>query len=226
MISPSKLSSPGLRRHDLVHVSPRAWRTLVQTRDDLAQDPLVCSWVDRGWPLIARRPEPGEMGGEPLGLPLPPALGKRRIAVLMRPDDIVSTAPAPELRAAIGIAPASWKPSLAQIVDFAAGHGIVARIYGSLAWRTLTGLDYLTETSDLDLLLPFTRVSDLVRLTASLMAIEAAAPMRLDGELVRGDGAAVNWRELHAGEGEVLVKRRSEAILVRTGEFLDPGAPR
>ena len=42
--------------------------------------------------------------------------------------------------------------------------------------------------------------------TADLAAIEAAAPMRLDGELVRDDGAAVNWREFHAGAREILVK--------------------
>ena len=30
--------------------------------------------------------------------------------------------------------------------------------------------------------------------------------MRLDGELVRDDGAAVNWREFHAGAREILVK--------------------
>jgi phosphoribosyl-dephospho-CoA transferase len=37
-------------------------------------------------------------------------------------------------------------------------------------------------------------------------ASETDAPMRLDGELMREDGAAVNWREFHAGAGEVLVK--------------------
>jgi phosphoribosyl-dephospho-CoA transferase len=37
-------------------------------------------------------------------------------------------------------------------------------------------------------------------------AIEAEAPMRLDGELMRDDGAAVNWREFYSGAGEVLVK--------------------
>jgi phosphoribosyl-dephospho-CoA transferase len=141
----------------------------------------------------------------------------------MRPDDIVATAPPPRLSAAIEVAPASWRPSLEQIVDLTAAHGLVARVYGSLAWRMLTGLDYLTARSDLDLLLPFPASCDLGRLSAELAAIEAAAPMRLDGELVRDDGAAVNWRELHAGAAEVLVKRRGDAVLLRTAEFTSQG---
>jgi phosphoribosyl-dephospho-CoA transferase len=79
-------------------------------------------------------------------------------------------------------------------------------VFGSLAWRTLTGLDYLTGRSDLDLLLDVRRETDLDRLAADVAAIEADAPMRLDGELMRDDGAAVNWREFHSGAGEVLVK--------------------
>ena len=34
----------------------------------------------------------------------------------------------------------------------------------------------------------------------------------LDGELMRDDGAAVNWREFHAGAGEVLVKSRLDRL--------------
>jgi phosphoribosyl-dephospho-CoA transferase len=94
-----------------------------------------------------------------------------------------------------------------------------ARIFGSLAWCMLTGLDYLTDGSDLDLLLPVSRGTDLVRLTAELAAIEAVAPMRLDGELVRDDGAGVNWRELHAGVGEVLLKT-SSGVTLQKANFL------
>jgi phosphoribosyl-dephospho-CoA transferase len=75
-----------------------------------------------------------------------------------------------------------------------------------LAWRALTGLDYLTDRSDLDLLLDVGGDTDLDRLVSDMAAIETDAPMRLDGELMREDGAAVNWREFHAGAGEILVK--------------------
>src|SRR5258705_13058218 len=71
------------RCHDVIFVSPVAWRSLLKTRDDLAGEPLVIEWVDRGWPLVARRTLPGEADGLPLGLPLPLFAGKRRLWVLI-----------------------------------------------------------------------------------------------------------------------------------------------
>ena len=209
-----------LRRHDLIFVSPVAWRSLLQTRDDLTGEPLIVDWADRGWPLVARRAMPCERDGVALGLPLPPFAGKRRISLLMQPEDIVSTALPLELRAAISVAPEPWQQTLKDIAGLASRQGVEARIFGSLAWRILTGLDYLTAGSDLDVLLQFSGKRDLARLTGDLAAIEAAAPMRLDGELVREDGASVNWRELHAGEREVLVKTTDGVTLLDANHFL------
>jgi phosphoribosyl-dephospho-CoA transferase len=98
-------------------------------------------------------------------------------------------------------------------------------VFGSLAWRALTGLDYLTGRSDLDLLLHVHRDTDLLRLAADLALIEALAPMRLDGEFVRGDGAAVNWREFHAGAREILVKTVGGVALLDTTQFLSGTMP-
>ena len=67
-----------------------------------------------------------------------------------------------------------------------------------------------------------------------LVPPEAAAsirpPMRIDGEVVRADGAGVNWRELWSGTREVLVKsaagvaRRSGGILRRGDDARDGSA--
>jgi phosphoribosyl-dephospho-CoA transferase len=138
----------------------------------------------------------------------------------MQPDDIVSTAPPLELSATINTAAESWRDTLDQVADLASRHGLEARVFGSLAWQTLTGLTYLTASSDLDLLLPIRRSSDLAQLTTDLAAIEAAAPMRLDGELVRDDGVGVNWREIHACAREVLVKSTGDVALLDTNLFL------
>jgi phosphoribosyl-dephospho-CoA transferase len=209
-----------LRRHDLVFVSPGAWRSLVNDRADLAGEPLVAGWADRGWPLIARRALAGEADGLALGLPLPPSLGKRRLSVLLQPDDVIATAPPPLLSAAIDVAPPTWRRTLERLVELAARHGVEARVFGSLAWHLLTALDYLTARSDLDILLSFARAGDLARLAADLATIEAAAPMRLDGELVRDDGAGVNWREIHARVSEVLVKTIGGIALLDGNRFL------
>ena len=96
-------------------------------------------------------------------------------------------------------------------------------MFGSLAWQALTGLEYLHSRSDLDLLLLVDQAVDIRGLSARLAAIEAEAPMRLDGEVIRNDGAAVNWREFLAGAQEVLVKTISGVALIKTEVFLAGG---
>ena len=223
MASPSRPDDPPVRRHDLVAVGAAGWRSLLAARDDLAAEPLVVRWADHGWPLVGRRAGRGERHGVALGLPLPPAAGKRRLAVLVRPQDIVSTEPPPALRAVVRAAPRAWWQTLERLDGLAARHALQARVFGSLAWQAITGLDYLTERSDLDLLIAVRQGTDLASLAADLAAIEAAAPMRLDGELVRGDGAAVNWREFRAGPRDVLVKTVRGVALIETSLFLRGG---
>ncbi|UXN58477.1 malonate decarboxylase holo-[acyl-carrier-protein] synthase [Phyllobacterium zundukense] len=193
---------------------------MLETRRELAADPLVAHWVEKGWPLIGRRAVPGEARGIPLGLPLPPSAGKRRLSFVLQPEEIVSTAPPPALGLVVSAAPRAWRCILERVVAVASQHSLEPRVFGSLAWRALTGLPYVTDTSDLDLLLHIHRSTDILRLVADLAAIQAAAPMRLDGELVREDGAAVNWRELSGGARAVLVKTHDEIALRDAGSFL------
>jgi len=193
---------------------------MLAARDDLAADPLVARWSAEGWPAIRRRAMPGEPSGLALGLPLPPSAGKRRLSFLLTTDDVVSIARPPLLDSAYGSAPCAWRPILYRLGELALRHSVEARVFGSLAWRTLTGLEYLTSRSDLDLLLDVDRDTDLDRLAADVAAIEAAAPMRLDGELMRDDGAAVNWREFHAGAHEVLVKHIDGVGLFGREQFI------
>ncbi|WP_442580886.1 malonate decarboxylase holo-[acyl-carrier-protein] synthase [Mesorhizobium sp. ASY16-5R] len=225
MSSHFKPAEPPMRRHDLIFVNQAAWRSMLATRRDLAANPLVALWADKGWPLVLRRAMPGEGHGVPLGLPLPPSAGKKRLSFLVRPEDVVSAAPPPALQQAARSAPRAWWPTLDGLDDLASRHAAEARVFGSLAWQALTGLDYLTERSDLDLLLQVHRATDLRRLTAGMARIERAAPMRLDGELVRYDGAAVNWREFHAGAQEILVKTASDVALLDARLFLPERIP-
>jgi phosphoribosyl-dephospho-CoA transferase len=222
--SPCKPSNRPAERHDLVYVSPQGWRATLAARLDLADDSLVARWSDEGWPMIRRRATLGEPTGVAVGLPLPPSAGKKRLSFLLQPDDIISIARPPLLNCASGSAPHAWRPTLDRLGELAVRHSVEARVFGSLAWRTLTGLDYLTDRSDLDLLLDVRRETDLDRLAADLAAIEADAPMRLDGELMRDDGTAVNWRELHAGAAEVLVKSLTGAGLLDRGLFISGGS--
>jgi phosphoribosyl-dephospho-CoA transferase len=201
-------------------VSPTAWRSFLETRDELADDPLVDGWINRGWPLIARRLAADEGHGVPLGLPLPPSAGKRRIGVLVDPAGIRSIARPPLLSAAFRVAPAAWKPTLRALNHVATRLGVEARVFGSLAWCLLTGLNYLSVSSDLDFILSLPRPRDFPELMIELDSIDSAAPMRLDGEIVRDDGAGVHWRELHSGARDVLAKTVGKPTLLNSAEFI------
>lgn len=223
MISPSSRGDRPIRRHDLVFVSPQGWRTLTIVPRDLEDERLVSLWADSDWPLVARRPTPGDGDGIALGLPSPPSTGKRRLAFVVPPAEVVSVAPPPALRAAAAAAPAEWQPVLERIEGLAKRHGVTVQVFGSLAWQSLTGQSYLTGNSDIDLLFVVEQGANLHRLAADLAAAEADAPMRLDGEFVRADGAAVNWREFHDGAGDLLVKALRGVSLLRADLFW-PGA--
>ncbi|WP_038762003.1 malonate decarboxylase holo-[acyl-carrier-protein] synthase, partial [Burkholderia pseudomallei] len=49
--------------------------------------------------------------------------------------------------------PPAWRPTLARLRALADAHRVDCRVFGSLAWQTLTGLRYLSDESDLDVLL-------------------------------------------------------------------------
>lgn len=215
-----------MRRHDLIFVSPTAWwRSLLESRSDLAADPLVGPWIDRGWPLIGRRAMPSEEHGIALGLPLPPFAGKRRLSFVMRPEDILSTSSPLTLNSVRSAALPAWRSTLERLGELASRYSIEARVFGSLAWQALTGLDYLSDRSDLDLLLYVDRETDLRCLAADIADIEATAPMRIDGEFIRYDGAAVNWREFHVGGRDILVKTIDRVAVLDRSFFLLGVAP-
>ncbi|MCJ2080836.1 malonate decarboxylase holo-[acyl-carrier-protein] synthase [Methylobacterium sp. J-090] len=200
-------------RHHMVRVDPASWRAHLAGRPDLEGLPLVADWAVRGWPLVVRRPTGGE-SGIPLGLPLPPAEGKRRLSFLMEPSAILSTAPPPRLAAAASAAAAAWQPTLRRLVDL----DPETRTFGSLAWQHLTGLTYLSPTSDIDLLWHLDGSAE--RLLAGLAAIDRDAPMRIDGECLGAGGMAVQWRELAEGTPEIMVKDARGVALMPRADFL------
>jgi phosphoribosyl-dephospho-CoA transferase len=192
-----------VERHRLVYLDPARWDEILATHPSLRAIPVVVHWVAAGHPLIARRRVCEDMAGlVPLGLPLPPSLGKQRLAITVPPDTILSDAPPPLLAEAKRTAPTAWQETIAALVALAPE----TRCFGSLAWAYLTGLSYLSETSDLDLVWQASIASDAARLAAALVRIDAEAPMRLDGEIVTPTGLAVQWRESASDAPEMLVK--------------------
>ncbi|MEG3175428.1 malonate decarboxylase holo-[acyl-carrier-protein] synthase [Sphingomonas sp. RB3P16] len=205
-----------LDRHRLVYLDAAHWPDILAAHLVWDKVPEIVDWIAAGRPLIARRPLCDDGAGlVPLGLPLPPSLGKQRLAFAVPPAAILSDGPPPLLVDAAAHAPAEWQSAIAEIV--ALDHA--TRCFGSLAWAYLTGLSYLSATSDLDLLWEVADARAAARL-APIAQIDAAAPMRLDGEFVTPAGLAIQWREWGAGGPELLVKAMDgHRIIARAAVF-------
>jgi phosphoribosyl-dephospho-CoA transferase len=201
-------TDPRLKRHQLVFVSPPAWDRLLASHQSLAKLWLK-EWADHHWPLIVRRMSPGDTGEVPVGLPLPPSAAKLRIALQVYYADIELVAPLPSVSDVIGVAPRNWRPSLRRLLELEQRYQVRCGVFGSLAWQRLTGLGYLGPDSDLDVVWTLPHRTQITEFLTHVAEIDARAPMRIDGELTREDGAAVNWRELHAGASEIALKSMS-----------------
>jgi phosphoribosyl-dephospho-CoA transferase len=189
------LSSPW-RRHDLVHVAPDVWASALAFRPPLADLPLLGEWADRGWPVIVRRRcEADDRHLVPVGVPLPPAAGKRRVALLIPPHGVLQRSLPPSLHATAKVADPGWRSTIDALVAVGARSGVEPGAYGSLLWQHLTGVAYLSPHSDLDVLWPIPANFDVHSLVRSIADIQHDAPLRIDGEIVFPDGSAVNWRE-------------------------------
>ncbi|MCP3471572.1 malonate decarboxylase holo-[acyl-carrier-protein] synthase [Bradyrhizobium sp. CCGUVB1N3] len=211
-----------LERHTMVKASAAGWTAAMNRYPGLAGEPTIEGWARAGRPLIVRRPTCSDTAGMiPLGLPLPPSHGKRRIAVSLAAADIVASAPPPLLADAAAAAPARWRDTIGLLLDLLPE----TRTFGSLAWQHLTGLAYLSDGSDLDLLWPLSSAKQARTLPSEIARIANQAPMRLDGEIV-GHAGGVQWRELTgADEDEILVKEPAGVESTTRAAFLSVRVP-
>lgn len=218
-----------MRRHDLLQVDAATWQAMLDERPELTDLPLVAGWASHGWPVIVRRPTASDTAGRvPTALPLPPCHGKRRVSFSISSGSGVAARPAVLLREAARTAPPTWRPTIAKLLDLGEEIGVAPRVFGALLWEHVTGLAYLTERSDLDLLwaVPDYFASD--TLVAGLRQLDADGPVRLDGEVELPDGGGVNWREIalcrERGHDEVLAKTMHGVMARRVAELFGMAA--
>ncbi|KXS33161.1 MAG: Phosphoribosyl-dephospho-CoA transferase [Candidatus Gallionella acididurans] len=232
----------GLCRHSLVWMRPNCHAAVAAQVKDGATHTQVAAWLAADRPLVvARQPcgaalpdaitpnsiTPGTLSAGTIstGLALPPAPDKRRIALVVAAHEIARHTQPLLLADAIAHATVAWQPALAELHDAAINIGIKLRVFGSLAWQALSGLQYLTPHSDIDLLWNPLSHAQLQQGIALLARWEQEHGLRADGEVLFGASSAVSWREWAAlrpgGNQRVLVKRDSGAELVVAGELLE-----
>jgi phosphoribosyl-dephospho-CoA transferase len=216
-----------LSRHTLVWIKPQYSEAVAAQITDDAMHAHVATWLAADRPLVVARQACGDVMTDSVavGLALPPAQGKRRIALNVFSRDIVRSTPPMLLADALTHAPIEWQPALAELDASAKNIEIELRVFGSLAWQALSGLPYLTPLSDIDLLWhPKSRLQ-LQQGIALLARWEQTSGLRADGEVLFGGSSAVSWREWSAmqngDEQRVLVKRESSADLVAARELLE-----
>lgn len=196
-----------LERHDLVALTAGAPDPLPGAVPEAAR----VAWSAAGRPLIVRRGS--REGGLPLGLALPPAMGKARIAVRVPVASLCPRRPpGPGEIAEVG--PPGWGETLEAAAGLAHRYGVRVTPFGGLLWQCLTGLAYLHPGSDLDLLwrCPARMPPGL---PGAISDLAAGAPMRLDGEIVVA-GWGVQWCELaQAGPEDAVLCRGGAGIEMR-----------
>ncbi|WP_343729711.1 malonate decarboxylase holo-[acyl-carrier-protein] synthase [Duganella sp.] len=207
-----------VERHALVWLTNAGWSAAIAAARPEHQAALT-QWQRQDWPAVARRLDADVAPDEVcLGLPLPPDANgiKVRIPLRARSAHVVRTSDAIALRSTLAAA-GIWSERLMALCDAAPG----LRAFGSLAMQTLTGLQYLSSSSDIDVLFRPASRQQLANGVALLS--EHAAHLPLDGEIVFPGGAAVSWKEWQlatAHPAKVMVKELRAVRLAETASLL------
>lgn len=183
-------------RHNRVWLSSSGWQ-----RACAAASPAHLSalqrWAANDWPLIVRRSESAlPMDSIGLGLALPPDAQtgvKTRIPLTVFLNEITLHEPPLAFSAVASSMPSAWQAAYVDLIHELDAAQLGLRVYGSLALQAITGLPYLTATSDIDVLFsPRTHV----QLRQGLQLLQTySQQLPLDGEIVFPSGRAVAWKE-------------------------------
>jgi phosphoribosyl-dephospho-CoA transferase len=214
-------SAPELpRRHDFIWLAATDLPTPPPAGHP-ADWPVLRDWLSHGRPLIVRRPCLGPDGSVLFaGLALPPSPEKRRLAFELPAAIPHRRQPPPIWTDCAAAASTEIAASARPVLDAAACAGLALRAFGSFAWQHLTGLPYVTATSDIDLLAPVESPAEWLALSGALSSASALAP-RVDLEILLRGRVAFSWREYAATSGRILFKGDTSAWLGEKSSVAD-----
>jgi len=209
-------------RHDLFRIDASHWQALASMQSEGTRTFWLRKWESQDWPVIVRRDD-GESSPDivAVGVPLPPSCGKLRIALhvpAVAMGERLSPVLLPECRHA---APQHWGAVLDQLEALGDATEIAPGVCGSLLWQHLTGLAYLHDASDIDVLWRVTSLSQAHTIADALPEIERRTGMRVDGEILSAHGWGVHWREFATQAPGMLVKTRSSVQLCSRADVFE-----
>lgn len=208
-----------LHRHQIAWLSDAGWQQVqAHTWDAMAEECLQ-HWASHRLPLVVTRQTASEMPHTvALGLPAPARWYKRRITLAVPRSAVLYFDVFPRAAEVQCLLPSPARIAWRGLCEHLSACHAAARVYGSYGWQRLTGLDHVHGDSDIDLCIAVSNATQADAVAALLQGF-AVPRLRLDGELVFDDGAAVAWREWaawRAGRSKaVLVKRLLGATLER-----------
>ena len=193
-------------RQDLLQLQPAAELECQPT--DLKE---IRAWLAAGFPVIVCRPGTTAAGIH-CGIPLPPAMGRKRIALRVSQKAVLAQRSLPRLKECLaGLAQSFWPVS----------DSLLAwnpEVFGSLAWQHLTGLQYLHAKSDLDLLFR-------VRNPEEWQLLRTNPVLRdnpfCDPEILLCRQHAFSWREFCTADASLLVKTDQQVFLLPKRLLMD-----
>jgi triphosphoribosyl-dephospho-CoA synthase len=186
---------------------------------------VIAKWIGAGRPVIVRRPGIA-FGGEGVhcGIPLPPDNGKKRIIFISPISSINRRAVLPSLEKCLGLLSQSRQLQLSGLLDLCRENNFIADVFGSLAWQYLTGLDYLHETSDIDLRFRVKTSKELEKLVLILRRFPQLCINLCDIEIELWNGMAFSWREFVNDSPQLMMKTVNDVFLLKKS-FLPFGRP-
>jgi phosphoribosyl-dephospho-CoA transferase len=194
-----------LKRHDLVWLKKSAWQNLIKAQPFETQE-ILSQWPQENWPAVVCRNE-STRPEIAIGISLLDSQNKKiRVAGFVESNDILNHQNALALKDVLFAAPMRWQ---AQLVEFLTSPYQFS-VFGSLSWQAITKKNYVSPSSDIDLLYRPRAQSDLDG--ALKVWQEFAKRLPLDGEIEFQSGEAVSFREWQRSE-RLLCKSLTEVRL-------------
>ena len=199
-----------LHRHQIAWLGDAGWRKVQDLDWDATARDCLAHWAAKRLPLVVTRQAGLAEDVVALGLPSPGRWGRQRLALTVARSDVLYFDEFPFAEVALGLVPARARPAWRELCDSLKAAGANARVYGSYGWQLLSGLVHVRPGSDIDVWVSVLD-ADQADAVAACMQVFSNEQVRLDGELMFGDGAAVAWREWLAWRAG-----RVKGLLVKT----------